>query len=609
MNKISITDKIISEYVDQYLESSKKIDYTELTEKNGIKTVLFKDLPHTEINGYPFASDFVSPDGTAYSMDTFEKLSPKEQAECQLRYYYLPYSHELYVGTTGSGKTTGCVEPQLRAISSQKNKPNLFLTDPKGELFDRNAKHLKDNGYQLMVLNFKDLMRSDRWNPLLELYDLNVKLANVGKDSEIKIPPVMEGYELMGPPELFNSKYYIAYDGKAFPNQQIFDQYCIFERDCLNAQTDSLINQLANMLIVVQSSTDKTWEYGAQCLLKGLLLCMLEEASDPESGFTRDMMNFNTLRRYYSILRSDCVDDDNNHGTNISNHYLLKNKSETTIAPMKIALGNAPNTSRSYCGVFDGAMKDWFQAHIFALTTGNTINLDNDDKPFAIFLITRDYEKSDFKIAGLFIDWVYKCMLEKAENNKSSRALHFLLDEFGNIPQIKDFENKISTSRSRNIWFHLVIQSYKQIDIVYGEQRCIVIRNNCNAQIFLGAQDVASKKIFADECGKHNVPTLKSKLYKEDVTLAEVPLLPVSNLDLIRPGQIYTKRLYMPLITSQFIRSYVCAKQGTFRDFTDANGLINCTPFIIDPFSGEKYTFKKLYEKPELPIDDFEFEF
>ena len=42
MNKISITNKIINEYVDQYLESSKKIDYTELTEESGIKTVLFK---------------------------------------------------------------------------------------------------------------------------------------------------------------------------------------------------------------------------------------------------------------------------------------------------------------------------------------------------------------------------------------------------------------------------------------------------------------------------------------------------------------------------------------------------------------------------------------
>ena len=308
------------------------------------------------------------------------------------------------------------------------------------------------------------------------------------------------------------------------------------------------------------------------------------------------------LKKYYNILRRDCVDSANR--ANLAGHPLVKNKSEKTIALMKIALGNAPNTSRSYCGVFDGAMKDWFQAHIFALTTGNTVNLDNPDKPFAIFLIIRDYEKSDFLIAGLFIDWVYKHMLEKAEKTKNPRAVHFLLDEFGNIPQIKDLENKIATSRSRNIWFHLVVQSYKQINIVYGDQRSVVIRNNCNAQIFLGAQDRESKEIFANECGKRNVPTLKSKLNREEVSLTEVMLIPVSNLDLIKPGQIYTKRLYMPLITSQFIRSYVCASHGSFRDFNDANGLQDCTPFVLDPFSGEKYTFKKLTTMKPLHDDD-----
>ncbi len=66
MNKLSITEKIIGDYVEQYLECSKKIDYTELTEKDGLVKVLYKDLPNTEIKGYPIASDFVAPNGTGY---------------------------------------------------------------------------------------------------------------------------------------------------------------------------------------------------------------------------------------------------------------------------------------------------------------------------------------------------------------------------------------------------------------------------------------------------------------------------------------------------------------------------------------------------------------
>ena len=162
MNGISAIDAIKQKYIDENLESSKKISYTDLLEKDGVITALYKDLHEREINGYPIGSDFVSKNGKTYSCQEFSTLSNEEKENCDLRYYYLPYSHELYVGTTGSGKTTGCVEPQLRAITTQKNKPNLFITDPKGELFDRNARHLKEEGYKLFVVNFKDLVRTDK---------------------------------------------------------------------------------------------------------------------------------------------------------------------------------------------------------------------------------------------------------------------------------------------------------------------------------------------------------------------------------------------------------------------------------------------------------------
>lgn len=104
METTSILNRIKGKYVDQYLESAKKINYTELTEKDGLVTVLYKDLPETEIHGYPVASDFISPDGTVYSVGEFDKLPKKEQILCELRYHYLPYVHELYVGTTGREK-------------------------------------------------------------------------------------------------------------------------------------------------------------------------------------------------------------------------------------------------------------------------------------------------------------------------------------------------------------------------------------------------------------------------------------------------------------------------------------------------------------------------
>lgn len=606
MERISSADKIREKHIADFLEDSRLINYTELTEDDGLVTVLYKDLPHTEIDGYPVASDYVSADGKIYSMNDVADLSPEERAKCELRYYYLPYTHELCVGTTGSGKTTGCIEPQLRAISYQKNKPNLFLTDPKGELFDRNAKHLRDQGYDVFVVNFKDLTRSNQWNPLLELYDTKMKLKSVGKGVIMRTGKVKKNLTLYGNPSDFSKDGYIEYDGKAFPNGEIYEEYLSFERDYIEATVSDLVNQMACTMIIPKSKHDITWEMGAQELLKGLIHCMLHDAYHHPETITRDRMNYATLQQYYLALKNPILADE----TKLNRHPLMKDKPTTYVALMSTALNNAPGTMRSYCGVFDTSMKDWFKGHIFALTSHNTVSLDNSEKkPFAIFLITRDYEKSDFQVAGLFVDWVYRQMLERAENKKSTRALHFLLDEFGNIPEIKDLENKIATSRSRNIWFHLVVQSYKQIDAVYGDVRAVVIRDNCNSQIFLGSQNRPTKEIFSAECGKHSVLTLESKLNPSVNSLTQIPLVPVSKLDLIKPGEIFVKRIYMPVITAQYIRSYVCAEQGTYKDF--GHGLKKCTPISVQSFNSDKFLYKGFNSLIDLSYfngnNDFDF--
>ncbi len=595
---LTVIDKLRESYAEEYLECAKVVDYTELRNHKSVKTALYKDLQNTEIEGYPFASDYLSEDGRTYSVEEFSDLTIEEKKKCNLRFYYLPYLHELYVGTTGSGKTTGCVEPQLRAISSQKNKPNLFITDPKGELFNRNAQHLKDNGYELFIINFKDLSHSDRWNPLKELYELQMSSLEIGKGVEYKEGKPNPKECLLVSPISDYKEVYSYYDGKAFPNGTVLDEYIASQKDFLSAEISTRINELANMFIHVQNTKDASWEYGAQSLLKGLLNCMLEDAVDPKSGFTGDMMTIKTIQDYYLSLRNWVLDEGSRNS--LSSHPCLANKKPETIALMSVALDNAPNTMRSYCGVFDGAFKDWVQPHIIALTTGNTVDIETlGDKNFAIFIVTRDYEKSDFQVAGLFIDWLYRKALEKAERTSDPVPLHFLLDEFGNIPQIKDFENKISTSRSRNIWFHLVVQSYMQIDHVYGADRAVIIRDNCNAQIFLGAQNRQTKEIFSSECGKRSVPTFESQINPDHNGICEVPLIPVSDLDLIIPGHMYIKRLYMPVITSQFIRSYIAAENGDFKYFKEANGLTTCTKIYIQSFSSSRYTYQKIKVKKE----------
>ena len=593
----SLAEQLRNKYITENLECSTIVNY----DKADIsKTYLYKDLPDLSINGYPFAADFISDKGVAYGMQDWLSVSEEEKKRCTLRFHYLPCCHEIYLGCTGSGKTTGCIEPQLRALSSQKNKPDLFITDPKGELFDHNARHLKDNGYRLYVLNFKNLTRSDNWNPLLELYDTAMKLRDIGKGTRTVTGALPEeGLTLFAPIERFNKALgYIVYDGKAFPSPVEYDVYIEVQENSIHAEIDQLVNEIAHTMIQVTNKNDKTWEEGAIEMLKGLFILMVDFAVEGK-GFTREMMNMQTLHSYYITLRTYSMSGGERTGRLDRYPLFCNGKHKKAFDLLATALNTAQVTMRGYCSIFEAAMQDWFQANIYAITTSQTVNLDkDDDTPFAIFLITRDYEKSDFRIAGLFIDWVYRFVLKRNEDNPDSRPVHFLLDEFGNIPKIADFENKIATARSRNMWFHLVLQSYAQLDLIY-EKASEIIVDNCNSLVFLGSQNAETKKKFSEQCGLHSI---ERYLLQEStaVDIIEVPIVPRSRLDEMRPGEMYIKRFSAPVIKSEFIRSYICAQEGYFPHFRESDGLETCTPFASVSYANKRF----IHSLPKVHDDD-----
>ena len=40
-------------------------------------------------------------------------------------------------GPTGSGKTTGFVDPNISVLAKSKGKPSLVISDPKKELYEK----------------------------------------------------------------------------------------------------------------------------------------------------------------------------------------------------------------------------------------------------------------------------------------------------------------------------------------------------------------------------------------------------------------------------------------------------------------------------------------
>ena len=594
MNKKSYIDILIDKYIKNNLENSKILNYKDL---DNIESCFYDELKDTEIKGFPFASDFTNSKGDSISYDVYKQLSEDEKKKYRLKYYYMPYMHEIYIGTTGSGKTTTCIEPQLRAISSQKNKPNIFISDPKGEIFSHNVKHLIDNGYKIQVLNFKDPSYSNTWNPLEEIYLTQMEIPNIGKDAKIiKGNKVDPNLLKIGQDESFNENFYISYNGKAFSSYKIYKKYVESKKYFMHSKVTSMVNQLCiQMFPEERISDDPTWNIGAREYFNGCMLALLDDAINLDKNFTKEMFNIKTLNDIYT-LTVKCDSEEGLTSELIQFNNFKKGKSKEALDKIEIVSDAARGTKQGYLSTCQSLIGNWMNGHIFSLTTTTNISLDDSESPIALFVITRDYDKSDNAVAGLFLNWVYTKFLEKAEKEEringvnGSRPLHFLLDEFANIPAIPDFEIKIATSRSRNMWFHLCVQSYEQLNGVYDKDEkevSKIIIDNCNQQVFLGSQSYETKEKFSDECGNKTVVGINNN----PLNIEKVRNLSFSDINNIKEGTFYIKRINKDVIKSSFIRSYELANEGIFKDFEEEN-YIKYLPYNFVNPEDMKYKYK-----------------
>lgn len=79
-------------------------------------------------------------------------------------------NHALIFGSTGSKKTRLFVMPMINMMI--KAGESFIATDPKGELYERTAGLAKASGYDVKVLNFREIGKGECWNPLHYPYQL-----------------------------------------------------------------------------------------------------------------------------------------------------------------------------------------------------------------------------------------------------------------------------------------------------------------------------------------------------------------------------------------------------------------------------------------------------
>lgn len=151
---------------------------------------------------------------------------------------------------------------------------------------------------------------------------------------------------------------------------------------------------------------------------------------------------------------------------------------------------------------------------ISSITGSSSIDIDAmGEKKMATFVITPDSHSAFNFIPTMFFGQVLQRLYYKADENSSKRAdgkctldipVFFLLDEFANTGQIPDFNQKLSTSRSRNINISIVLQSIDQLQDLYKDIYENIMAN-CDTHLFLGSQAVKTCEYISKSLGEATI--------------------------------------------------------------------------------------------------------
>ena len=432
--------------------------------------------------------------------------------------------HYTYLGSTGSGKSVTAVIPMCSFIATAKKKRSVFVTDPKGEIFNTTSKMFKDNKYNVITLDFRNPELSNHFN-ILE--------------------PIINEYEK-----------YMLYENKGIYNKAL-NSY---------AETNRLITSLATM--VMQESKqlkDPFWNNSARNLLEGLIAFFLEEYK--LGNIKREQITMTGIRKFQNSLMKES-------NFNKFKIYLEKKeygtKSKDSLTSI---LNSSENTYKSITSVFSEKMSIFDDVNVSNVTSNSDFELSMvGKKPTSIFIIVPDEDKTYYALITIVVGLLYK-ELSKLANSQLTKKLpvevDWLLDEFANCPPLADIESLVSVSRSRGMRFHFFIQSFSQLNNTYGKEVAQIILDNCGL-IYLKTNTQETAEQISKTLGKKTI--LNNSISQSmDKTNKSTSLIARDLMTSNEVKQLHYKTIIFPIIGYPIIRDTVifsklkCYKDGTIK--------------------------------------------
>lgn len=485
------------------------------------------------------------------NMSGFPVWYEKEKGKFKNVYYDNKSPHYVLIGSTGSGKSITVSIPMCIQFATAKEKHSVVLTDPKAELFKTTGKIFEDNGYNVVTIDFRNPTKSSKINimqPIIDewkehcIYDKNMMffLSYFIKTNKILIEKmysnkkyqeqIIDKYKLVDyiieviknnqeelEKNIKNKKYfdnysYMEYTGEKLKeylsnlsNLEILDKIKEMQNNSSNHQAEAnhLVISLANLIFTEKESKDPFWINSSKQLFIGLAGIFLE---DYKKGLIdENKINIASIKKFQnsSLIKENQMYLQRNLNTrsygNLSKDYL------TSI------LSSAENTYKSVTAVFGEKMSIFDDLNVENVTSISEFNFtDVGRKPTALYIIVPDEDKSYYQLVTIILGMLIKDLSKFANMPENNGMLpvkvEWILEEFANMPPINDIHVSVSVARSRGMRYIFFIQSFAQLDQIYGKEIASIIIDN-SALCYLKTNSVECAQIIEKKLGKATITT------------------------------------------------------------------------------------------------------
>lgn len=417
---------------------------------------------------------------------------------------FMSGTHSLVIGATGSGKTTTFINPMIQLLGAAKKGSSMIMTDPKGELFDLHSEFLKQQGYEVLLLDLRDTYSSSRWNPLDSIWDMYQEHVKAGKGIKAH-KDSMENYpdlkQMDGPAR--EGELWCEWQGKAYADITHCQDDVLVSKQRFYDEMYEDLNDLISVICPIENEKDPVWEKGARSIIMATCLAMLEDSEIPELGMTKEKFNFFNLNK--------AIGNSANEFKELKDYFEGRSPLSQAVTLSRQVLSAADATLSSYMSIAFDKLSMFNDRGLCGLTSATDIHAEQfAKKPTALFMKIPDEKDTRHGLAAVFVLCMYKALIKVASGREDlslPRNVYFILDEFGNMPKIEKFDKMITVGRSRKIWFNMVVQSYSQLNNVYGEKVADIVKSNCGMKMFIGSNDIGTCKEFSELCGNMTVRT------------------------------------------------------------------------------------------------------